>query len=370
MTFARATLALLLFAAVGCEQESQELPFGPESPETVARTIGPEGGTISTPAGLSLVFGSGSLAQPTEITVLHRGGDDVGANVDGTIIGGTVFDVGPSGAELGAPARLSLEVPRQSLDAVNPRALTGVVVSGAERRYLSDASVDLTSGILKTDLPRLGTVAVRISDDVVSVGSGSTVPADRQRIAAAFRAPVGANSHDASFTFACGDDGQPACSTTDAIDLTLSQELHDAINGCIEFIDPVISIDVTIQESSDPAVTGRASGTVAFSGTVKYQTGSDGTACGSGSGSVQSMAVDDTFSLGTASDPWTDFVYDPATQRVTFARTSDGQETLDCDCGGDIFAASQIRVGQTSEQISFEGLTGTVSWAVRLTGSP
>lgn len=370
MNIGRAGAALAFVAMLGCEQTSQELPLEPETGETVSRLVGPEGGAVSTPAGLSLDFRPGSLERATEITLTQRSGREVGADVSGQVVEGTVFDVSPSGTQLGAAARLSLQVPPETLDEVDPMALTAVLVSGAEVRYLSVASVDLRAGILKTDVPRLGTVGLRVSDDVVAVDPGSRANALLAApLAAAMDgapAATAAGDRTAEFGMGCGAEGQPTCAETDAISLTLSQDLYDAFNGCVQFIDPEVRVELTLEQTDTQGATGRARGTVVFSGTVRYETGSDGTACGSGSGSVQSLSVADTLVLGNDESEWTPFSFNADAQTLTFWLSSTGAETLHCDCGPGLFDASEIWVGQSSEPVTFEGLSGQVTWAVRL----
>lgn len=367
----RALVAFACVAAVGCEQASQELPFEVETDGTVSRVIGPPGGTISTAAGLSLRFEEGSLAEATEIRVAPRDGA-LGVAVSGDVVSGSAFDVEPSGLELGVPARLSLRVPAGTLEEEDPLTLTGVVVAGPAAWYLSDASVDVQQGILKTGLPRLGTVAVRVSDDVVTIGtsgvigtggsSGATAAGPRSEVGPALSP---AADRVADFSMACGDTGQEACSTTDALSVTLSPDLYDAVDGCVVLIDPVIAVDLTLEE--DDLGARRARGTIAVSGTVRYRTGADGTACSGDGGSVHSVEVDDVYSLGSGADPWSGFDYDAGAETITFPETSVGPVTLDCRCGADIFVSPEIEIGQTSETIEYEGLTGQVSWAVRLT---
>ncbi len=374
MTHRRLVAALAVVAILGCEQASQDLPFEPGSTEAVTRTLGPQGGVISTPAGLSLDFAAGSLDRATEVTLIPRAGTDVGVSVSGDVVPGTVFDVSPAGETLGESARLSLKVPEETLAESDPRALTAVLVAGSERRYLSVASVDLRAGILKTDLPRLGTVALRISDDVVQVDPvGSVVGAASRASALGADQVVGVTGGSAAsvgrtahFSMSCGDEGEQTCVASSDLAITLTEDLYDAVGGCVQFIDPVVRMDLTLEQTDSDATRGRAEGSMVFSGTVRFETGSDGSVCGSGSGSVQSLAVSDTVSLGNSERDWTTFSFDPTAGTITVWETDSGVETFDCDCGSDIYEASEIWLGQASEPVTYEGLSGEVTWAVRL----
>ncbi len=383
----RALVAIACVVGVGCEQASQALPFEVEPGDAVARVIGPAGGTISTPAGLSLRFEAGSLADSTEIAVA-RSEAALASPMDGAPVEGSAFDVDPVGLGLGVPATLSLRVPGPAMALMDPVRITGVVVSGAGPTYLSGATLDLDQGILETPLPRLGTVAARFSDDAVPIEAASSieiidvvVPVGSPPPGATTDTPSGgagardgpiesssigartaATARTAELTMACGGVDQQPCAGGDALIVAMSQELYDAIGGCALFVDPTIAIALTLEETG--AGEKRAAGRIEVAGTVRYRTGSDGPGCGGRGGSVHAVEVADRYVLGGEDDPWTAFVHDPDDETLTFQRTTVGPVTFGCVCGGDILAAADLTIGQGSSTIGHEGLSGRVSWLV------
>ena len=54
-------IGVLAAALASCEQQSQSLPFDMDPGHTTVRSIGPSGGRISHPLGISLEFPPGAL---------------------------------------------------------------------------------------------------------------------------------------------------------------------------------------------------------------------------------------------------------------------------------------------------------------------
>lgn len=214
-------LAALCAGAAGCEQEEQKLPFTvaeEAQSEAVVRTISQQGGTVSTSAGVSLQIPPNAVQTSTQVTVQPQSGSDVGAKVDGRVLAGTIFKLMPEGQALGAAARLDMRADPGKFSDAEALALAGVQVVGGVASSLNDASIDLHAGILRTSIDRLGTVAVRVAEDVIRPTASAPPPKGGPIFSLA---PPGAAGASALITYRARCGG-PASSCTQGPDAMLS----------------------------------------------------------------------------------------------------------------------------------------------------
>jgi hypothetical protein len=140
----------LLTAVVGCEQESQTLPFGLETDEPVTRTLPQTGGTISSSAGATLMVPAGALGQATTFTITPR----PAATPVGTVASAYSFLV-ESTARLQSPATMELRL----RDGAPSAWLTSLVVQRADTTIvIPDATLDLTLRTVRAAIAQIGTV--------------------------------------------------------------------------------------------------------------------------------------------------------------------------------------------------------------------
>lgn len=112
----------------------------------VAQTIGPEGGELRCPSGdgVTLSIPAGSLKEPSWVTIRPVGAQELPASSAVNLVAGTAFDVtvalanGQSVDKLGAPATLSLTLPRNS---ANPHLIL-YRVAGTGLEPLSNVKVN------------------------------------------------------------------------------------------------------------------------------------------------------------------------------------------------------------------------------------
>ncbi|HEX7050513.1 MAG TPA: hypothetical protein VF188_09955 [Longimicrobiales bacterium] len=161
--------AALLAAA--CSQDEQGTPFALDPADPVSRTIDESGGTVSTPAGLSLDIPAGALGEAVEVMVTPLSGAEVGATIEGDVVPGTVFGLAPEGQRLEEPAGIGLSFEPSDFTDDELLALAVVDVVDGVPSYRDVGTLDLNAGILRADLRRLGTVGVRVAP-MLAVQSG------------------------------------------------------------------------------------------------------------------------------------------------------------------------------------------------------
>lgn len=206
-------MAAALVALVGCEQQSQSLPF--DVAASVTRTVGGQGGTVSTPAGASVSFPSGSVSGSVEVSVSAT---DAPSEVRAEGTPATeAFRLEPVGTSLSKPAELELR-----LSDSDPHAWLATVVSsvnGVVRNYAS-TRVDLATGLVSAGIDQLGVVAAVIPP------ASAVFPVESRRAAALM--PVARSSTSLSVeqvVVACGNPGTPCSGLT----VTATQNLLDLV---------------------------------------------------------------------------------------------------------------------------------------------
>jgi hypothetical protein len=167
-----ALCGVLAAALTACDQKSQNLPFDLDPLSVTQQSIGPEGGLLSHPAGISIEFPRGALARTTKVSV--TGGlplSDFPGNPKGEILNGTYFNVTPAQLELRKPISVDIAIAAAAL-AEGDRARLGFAIGLEEAEIRTEGvSFDITSGILRGSVNSLGAIAAVVSDNVIIVSS-------------------------------------------------------------------------------------------------------------------------------------------------------------------------------------------------------
>jgi hypothetical protein len=165
-------LALSLCALSACQQVDQRLPF--ELDEGGQATIGNSGGLISIPPNFSMQFPSGALATSTTVTAATR--LTAFPASAGVVVSGLMFDVGPNGTQLSAPATVQIAVPTELLQFGEQLSLSVALLTQSGAIEIPSATYDLTSGLLTAQIDELGAVAAVVSADAIPVGDLASIP--------------------------------------------------------------------------------------------------------------------------------------------------------------------------------------------------
>jgi hypothetical protein len=265
MSVARTPLicAALTVVLSACEQNSQKLPFEPDPAHVWEKSIGPEGGLISHPMGMSIEFPPGALTRATQISISFREnlGDFPGAP-EGQLVPGTFFDVFPSELGLAKEVEVDIAVAASDLDE-DDRIRLGFATQTLDQSVKTEGvTFDLTSGILHGTLPKLGAIAVIVSDNVLNVapetpptlGGGTfTDPTGGTP------APSGAAARIASaagaFEVRCSHRGNVRrCFDSGTMELFASPKIQDRLSGAMVILNPDVSGSLEFTDFC-PAVT-------------------------------------------------------------------------------------------------------------------
>jgi hypothetical protein len=165
-------LALVLGSLSACQQVDQRLPF--ELDEGGQTTIGNSGGLISLPPNFSMQVPSGALTSNTTVTAAER--LTAFPSSAGVVVSGLMFDVGPAGTGLAAPATVQIAVPTDLLQFGDELALSIALFKPSGAIDVPTATYDLTSGLLTAQIDTLGAVAAVVSADAIPVGGISSLP--------------------------------------------------------------------------------------------------------------------------------------------------------------------------------------------------
>lgn len=249
----RIAVATALLALVGCEQETQTLPFDVET--SVTRPVSSQGGTVSTPAGASVHFPSNSLSSTVDVSVATTSAPAeilrTGAPAS------EAFRIEPVGTVLDNPADLALKF-QSTTDP--SRAWLATIVSSANGavRHYGTTRVDLSLGIVSADIEQLGVVAAVIPPasaifPVQVLPSASIEPSQLSPVASSVESVV----------VQCGDAADPCSGLTVSASQNLLNQVEDAA-----VVYPSIDGSFTVGSSS---VTGTITATAALR--IKLQSG-------------------------------------------------------------------------------------------------
>jgi hypothetical protein len=165
-------LALVLGSLSACQQVDQRLPF--ELDEGGQTTIGNTGGVISLPPDFSMQFPTGALSTNTTVTAAER--LTAFPSAAGVVVSGLMFDVGPIGTQLGAPATVQIAVPTELLQLGQQLSLSIALLTLGGDLVFPTATYDLTSGLLTAQIDELGAVAAVVSADAIPAGALNDLP--------------------------------------------------------------------------------------------------------------------------------------------------------------------------------------------------
>lgn len=154
----RSVWVLACVALAACEQTEQTLPFGSGDSKTT-RQITDQGGVISSGQGASVEFPAGSLGAATGVTLTAK--SQPAQMASGTPVGTASFQLAPEGTVLAKPAAVTLKLASAGADAW----LAGLVNSTpAGTQEIGAADVDLSAGLVRSEIGALGTLTVVVPE--------------------------------------------------------------------------------------------------------------------------------------------------------------------------------------------------------------
>lgn len=215
MSGKRIWAAAVLAGLAACAPEDQT-PFELDPTAEVTKKVGASGGTISTPAGISLNIPDGALGTATDVKVKPVAGTGLGTGVNGTVVPGTAFEFTPMGLTLSKPAKIELSAGAQSsggqsalIPAGNGGALqnrlslaeaTGpannlgyfvIVNTGSGTQIIPQINLDIDRRVISTWLSTLGIVGVGYTNPLTLRPSGQ-------------HASTGGTIQSGDYEFRCG----------------------------------------------------------------------------------------------------------------------------------------------------------------------
>lgn len=281
-------------SAAACLQDEQILPFDAETGARVERSVGPEGGTVALPAGVSVTIPPGALAATTRIT-LTPASELAFPRDAGLALPGTAFDLAPEGLALSLPARVELRVPGAPVASAELVRL-GIAVRSGERANLSGGGAfDATSGILSAELPVLGPVAAVVALDALALGAGTPPTLAGGSFgsgAVGASAPTGAAARAERFTSECAPGGR-RCFSSGLVEVWASAELLERVGGDLVILEPRLSAEFDFDGLDASGHPTRVVGSLSVRGTLRARLGQ----------AVASYEVDETFVTGSGSGP-------------------------------------------------------------------
>jgi hypothetical protein len=336
----------LVAALSACDQWSQDLPFEPDPLLVTQQSLGPAGGLVSHPLGLSLEFPRGALERATKITIvvpLDRNGFP--GSPEGRLLKETYFSVLPVELELLKPISVDVSVSAGDLEAEDQVRLGFATPSSGAAIRTDGVSFDLTSGILRGEVTSLGAMAAVVADNVIAVRPEAPPTLEGGTFADAASGvapPVGnaaradsigrAYSADGPFLVRCSHQGfVRRCFDSGTMDMWSSSEIQDRLGAQMVVLNPDVTGDLEFTNFVDGVPT-RAYGSLTVTGTLRVQLGQ----------AVTSFSVDDTF-VTNGSSGGTDVTADG--NSMTLHSTSTGTRTIE-------FA---VRPSGTGEQLVVRG---------------
>lgn len=226
-------LSLLLAAGAlsACEPQTQALPFASEV-DSATQVITNTGGTVSTAAGASVEFPSGSLQGSTPVTLSSVAAP---AQQSGKPVSGA-FKLEPSGTVLSEPANVELRFDAGDASQAWLASVINVTAGGVQE--VSETRVDASTGIVEAQIQQLGTLAVVLPDPAaVFTVTSEGFAADRVPVARTSSAAAPIRRLQSS----CGAAGN-RCS---GLKITASENLLSQV-GAVALLYPSIRADMKI----------------------------------------------------------------------------------------------------------------------------
>lgn len=164
---------ILTTPTAACDQQDQDLPFAQDD-ETVETEVGEEGGAVSSPAGASVSFPAGAISGGSSVAITPVDPPTAAIGL-GTAAWPVAFSLEPAGLVLDRPATVDLQVAPNDPERAWLTAAVNVTPSGVIP--IGAAELDLTSGILRTQIDVLGTVSTVVPDSDQVIGLTAWEPA-------------------------------------------------------------------------------------------------------------------------------------------------------------------------------------------------
>lgn len=231
LRYTKSAALLSLVALVGCEQASQVLPLSSEA-EEFSRTVPAEGALLSSVVGASVLLPPGAVPAGTKVSVAPVAlSTEVSS---GALASSNGLKIGPEDLIFSAPATASMKISQGEdlwLASVVVSSSNGVIENG-------DARVDLTNGIVESEISAAGTLMPVVPERAAVVRAG--------RISAAGQGIAGTSSGRATRELK-GECGSPARRCAD-FKVEVSDNLLE-ISDHIAAIYPKISGEIKINGS-------------------------------------------------------------------------------------------------------------------------
>lgn len=236
--FLLAGMAALALGA--CSPDDQPLPFGTD--DEVTKVIGSEGGTLSIPAGASVMIPAGALDVAVTVELAVRDLLPTIYTADALF-----FDVSPVGTQLNVPAEVQIRIPDS--DDAWLASVVNHTPSGVEE--IGNTRVDLAAGIAAADIREFGMLALVVpgADAVFQV---STATASQTLAPEAIEVVIGGTD---SMTVGCGTPGDRCDGLTASASANLLARVEDAaaifpvVNGILRFDGNTVTGEIDLSTS-------------------------------------------------------------------------------------------------------------------------
>lgn len=332
-------VAVLTALLGSCIQESASLPFEASPTDTTVRTIGPSGGRISHPLGLSLEFPQGALERATQISIsVGRNLGDFPSSPEGTLIPGTFFYISPAALELFEPVSVDVAVITGEIETRDLVRLGIATESVIEPITTAGQSFDLSSGILHGTLNALGAMAAIVADNALPVAAQAPPSLGGGRFT-----PVGVSGPSGSagitqttttgaFEIRCGHAGNVRrCFGSGTMAIWASAEIQDRLSAAMVVLNPEATGTLEFTDFVNGVPT-KVVGTLNVQGTLRVQLGQ----------AITSFEVDDVFVTSGPDGTSSVTVHG---RSLTLHNTSKGERTIEFE----------IRPSGTGEQLIVRG---------------
>jgi len=332
-------LSAVTAVLASCIQEDQSLPFETDPNHTTVRSIGPSGGRISHPLGISLEFPPGALERAAQIS-LSVGGSlgEFPGSPEGTLIPGTFFQISPAALEVHQPVAVDVQVLSDSITSKDLVRL-GIATENIDEPITTKGlSFDLTSGIMHGQLTALGAMAVIVADNALPVntetppllGGGDIPPAG---VSGASGSGASTNTTTTgAFEIQCGHTGRVRrCFGSGSMEFWASGEIQDRLSSDMLVLNPLAIGSLEFSDFVNGVPT-TATGSLSVQGTLRVQLGQ----------AITSFEVDDVF---VTNGPGGKSAVTVSGGSITLHQTSKGERTI----------GFEIRPSGTGEQLIVRG---------------
>lgn len=265
-----AAAAALLVA--GCQQPDRPNPFEPEVGARAVVTIGPDGGTVSLPPGVSLEFPAGALSGPVSIGVSELANKPF-PSVAGKPLPGTAFRVEvPAGTHLTQPARVALTVDPASVgEDEDVRLALGVRREDGSVPVFT-GTYDAATGLLRAEISEVGDLAAVVVYDAVPVVfgaapafSGGPLPTpDAPDVVG----PTVSVRDGVSFSASCGPASR-SCRTAGILQVWADEVVQERLGHRLALVNPAVEGTIDFISFDEHGVPLEVSASLTFGGELR-----------------------------------------------------------------------------------------------------